>query len=293
MRVNWLGRCLAVLLLPLLAACSTRGIPAPSGTGEQAAARELLQRSAEAHGLNAWRGVNDISLSYTGEWAGLASRVQPVLVDAGYRQSTEERLLLGTTPLIAQHHEGPRGSKQVVRTPQTVRVHYDGLPDTQAERLAAAALVADGYRLFLTAPFHFLNGNLHLETGPDEMVDERLCATIIAVRRPGHGFSDEDRYQLFIDRTDYRLRRLRFSMEGLDSTRGAIAEVDFLEHREIAGVVWPVRFFERLRKPIPGLAVHSWWLTGLDVNRGLQAGEIEGPRFSGKAAPPAQGLVSP
>jgi len=283
-------RYLLVFILPLLTACASRGIPPTTAVGEQAAARSLLQRSAEAHGLTAWQNVTDISVSYAGQWASLASQLQPILVDAGFRKDSEERLLPGHDYLIAQHHEGSLGSKQVVRSANSISVLYNDVASTDPEKLAAAALVADGYRMFLTGPFYFLSGNLHLETGPDEIVDARPCHSIIAVRHPGHGLSGEDRYQLFIDRENGLLRRLRFSMEGLDSTRGAVAEVDFLEHREIAGIVWPTRFFERLRKPIPGLAVHEWQLTGLDVNRGLQAEEISGPRFSGKAAAPARRL---
>ena len=100
--------------------------------------------------------------------------------------------------------------------------------------------------------------------------------------------SIEDRYLLFIDRENYLLRRIRFTMEGLESTRGAIAEVDFFNHREIAGVTWPTRFYERLRKPIPGLPVHDWRLIGLDVNRGLNETDISEANFSAKAATPAR-----
>ena len=95
---------------------------------------------------------------------------------------------------------------------------------------------------------------------------------------------------LWLDRADGRLRRVRFSLEGLASTQGAIAEVDFVGHRDIGGVLWPVRFIERLKKPIPDLHVHDWQLVGLDLNRGLSASEIWTTGFSGKAAAPAQPL---
>ena len=79
-------------------------------------------------------------------------------------------------------------------------------------------------------------------------------------------------------------------MDGLESTRGAIAEVDFFDHQTIAGIVWPTRFYERLIKPIPNLPVHDWHLTGLDVNRGLSAADISGRQFSSRAALPAEAL---
>lgn len=281
------------LFLSLLGGCASNGIPPATATGEQAAARALLQKSAEAHGLAAFRQIKDVSVSYAGEWYGLVSRLQPTLIDADFRQGSEERLMRTPQPLLAQRHEGPKGSKQVIRSVDGVQVFYNGAAANERDVLAAAALVADGYRMFLTGPFYFLDGNLSLEQGSNEMVDGRDCATLVAVRRPGHGLSREDRYQLFIDRENHLLRRVRFTMEGLESTRGAIAEVDFFDHREIAGVTWPTRFYERLRKPIPSLPVHDWRLTGLDVNRGFNEADITGMAFAGKAVAPARPLAKP
>jgi hypothetical protein len=197
-------------------------------------------------------------------------------------------VLFRSSPLVGQRHVGPKGTKQVIRRSGDVQAFYNDAPSGDRDALAAAALVADGYRMFLTGPFYFLEGNLSLETGEDETVEGRACKTLVAVRRPGHGQSAEDRYLLFIDAENHLLRRVRFTMEGLESTQGAVAEVDFFDHKEIAGVVWPTRFYERLRKPIPSLPVHDWRLIGLDVNRGLTAADISGPTFSARAAEPAR-----
>lgn len=281
-------RLLPIAFLLLLGGCMSRGIPQASGNGEQPAARAVLQKSVEAHGLTAFRQIDDLSVSYAGEWYGLVAKIQPTLIDADFRQGSQERIIFKGGPLIAQRHLGPQGSKQVIRRANEVQVFYNDAPASDREVLAAAALVADGYRMFLTGPFYFLAGNLSLEVGEDESVEGRPCKTLIAVRRPGHGQSAEDRYLLFIDRENYLLRRIRFSMEGLESTQGAIAEVDFFDHQEIAGVTWPTRFYERLRKPIPNLPVHDWRLTGLEVNRGLNEEDISGANFSSKAAEPAR-----
>jgi len=283
-----LTRLLPIALLLLLGGCMSRGIPQTSGNGEQPAARAVLQKSAEAHGLTAFRQIDDLSVSYAGEWYGLVAKIQPTLIDADFRQGSQERIIFKGGPLIAQRHLGPQGSKQVIRRASDVRVFYNDVPASDKEVLAAAALVADGYRMFLTGPFYFLDGNLSLEVGDDESVEGHLCTTLIAVRRPGHGLSAEDRYLLFIDRENHLLRRVRFSMEGLESTQGAIAEVDFFDHQEIAGVTWPTRFYERLRKPIPSLPVHDWRLIGLEVNRGLNEADISGANFSSQAAEPAR-----
>lgn len=283
-------RLLPIVLVALLGGCMSRGIPLATSTGEQPAARALLQKSAEAHGLAAFRQIDDISVGYAGEWYGLVSKVQPTLIDADFRQGSQERILFKGGPLIGQRHLGPKGSKQVIRKADSVDVFYNDAPAADRDVLAAAALVADGYRMFLTGPFYFLDGNLTLEMGEDETVEGRPCTTLIAVRRPGHGLSAEDRYLLFIDTESHLLRRVRFTMEGLESTRGTIAEVDFFDHQKIAGVTWPTRFYERLRKPIPSLPVHDWRLIGLDVNRGLNAADIAGPAFSARAAEAARRL---
>ncbi|MDO9597479.1 MAG: hypothetical protein Q7J47_07145 [Azoarcus sp.] len=279
------------LLLPLFAGCASRGIPLPLEAGESPAARAILQASAQAHGLTAWQRLADVSVSYEGEWYGLVSRLQPTLVDAAFRQGSEERLLPGTSPVIAQHHRGPGGEKQVRRTSDNVLVSYNGQAADDEEVLAAAALVADGYRLFLTGPFYFLDGNTHLEQLGSETIDGRVCDVLLVVRQPGHGLSAEDRYLLYIDREQRWLRRVRFTMEGLASTQGAVAEVDFFDHRLIDGIVWPTRFYERLKKPIPNLPVHNWRLTGLDVNRGMQPGDLTDAGFIGRAAAPARSLA--
>ena len=277
-------RLLPIALLLLLGGCTSRGIPQATGSGEQPAARAVLQKSAEAHGLKAFRQIDDISVGYAGEWYGLVSKIQPTLIDANFRRTSQERIIFKDGPLIGQRHVGPGGHKQVIRQRGDVQVFYNDAPTSDRDVLASAALVADAYRMFLTGPFHFLDGNLSLEMGEDETVEGRACTTLVAVRRPGHGLSAEDRYLLFIDSENHLLRRVRFTMEGLESTQGAIAEVDFFDHREIAGVLWPTRFYERLRKPIPSLPVHDWRLIGLDVNRGLNASDITGPAFSIRAA---------
>lgn len=123
------------------------------------------------------------------------------------------------------------------------------------------------------------------------MLDGRAheCDVLRVRMAPGLGFSGSDRLALFIDRAERLMRRVRFSLDGLDSTRGAVAEVDTFDHAALHGVRWPTRFHERLLRPLP-LTVHDWRLTGLDVNRGLGRAEVSGPAFEGRAAAAAAGL---
>ena len=81
--------------------------------------------------------------------------------------------------------------------------------------------------------------------------------------------------------------RIRFTLEGLESTKGAVVETDFSDFILLHGVMWPTSFFERVTKPIPNLKAHRWSLLGLDINRGLVAEDFTGGKFSERAAVPA------
>ena len=286
------------LALPVLAGCAAP-IPRPMAGATSTAARTMLQASAEAHGMAALAGLADVSVSYAGQWRPLVGRLQPVLVDAGHRGGSQERLLLADR-LVAQSHTGPAGRKQVVRraapgSPGSARVWFDEQESQDRDQLHAAALVADGYSLFLLGPM-LLAGAWAAERAPAmDLADrERIaqdgqlyeCDVLRMRLTPGLGLSDADLVVFYIDAQTRLMRRVRFTLDGLDGTRGAVAEVDTLDHVPYAGVQWPTRFHEQLLRPVP-LPVHDWRLTGLDVNRGLQAGTVTGPAFTGRAADPA------
>ena len=91
---------------------------------------------------------------------------------------------------------------------------------------------------------------------------------------------------LYIAHDDRLMRRVRFTLNGLDATKGAVAEVDAGYHALLHGVNWPTLFHERLIRPVP-TPVHDWRLTGLDVDRGLTAAEVGGMALEGRALFPA------
>jgi len=293
---------LGLPVFPGLQACAPLWPALPPGETSPDAA-ELLAVSARAHGLAAFSSFNDLSVSYSGRWHRLVARLQPKLVDAGFRGDSQERLLL-RDGLVAQAHTGPRGHKYVLRQKVGgehggVRVWFNGEESLDDESLAAAALVVDGYGLFLAGPMWLVlsaqaGRSWTLRRAPSERITvngtAHVCDVLQVRLLPGIGFSAADRVTMYIDDDAHLLRRVRFSLDGLESTRGAVAEVDTFDHVTLEGVVWPTSFYERLLRPLP-LAVHRWRLTGLDVNRGLTAEDVLGGAFGGKAEAPAGSMA--
>lgn len=269
--------------------------PIPEDGTTDPAATALLNESAAAHGLASWRRIHDLNISYTGQWRALIGTLQPELTDTRFRGTSQERLLPGER-LSAQAHTGPGGQKEVLRhhgqgTDQgQVQVWYNGALTSDETLRHASALVADGYRLFLLGPLALVDQGLTMKLAGLEQVGDAACERLMVRLSPGLGLSRADQLVLCIDRRTRLVRRLRFTLDGLASTRGAVAEVDTYDFQNIHGVEWPTRFHERLRKPIPLLPVHDWQLTGLDINRGWSAQDISGPQFTGAAKAPAKAL---
>ena len=296
-RRRWLLASLALPAWPALSGCAAP-LPVSLNPSTTPAARALLDESAAAHGLAAFAKLDDLSLHYDGEWRPLIGKLQPALADPGFRGGSEERLLL-RAGLVAQAHTGPSGRKQVVRnaasgTQGDVRVWFNNEEARDTERRAAAALVVDGYSVFLLGPMVLAQRwsaqrSLVMELGGVERVNDHECDVLRVRVAPGFGFSSAEQIALFIDRKERLMRRVRFTLDGLASTQGAVAEVETFDHVTLHGVRWPTRFYERLLRPFP-LPVHDWRLTALDVNRGIEVAEVDGPAFGGKAVAPAAAL---
>lgn len=282
--------------LPWLAACTTPLPLGPRPPSDKVGALRL-QESADAHGLAAYRGIRDISIGYEGQWRPLINGIQPDVVDAAYRGSSQERLL-PHRHVIAQAYTGSAGRKQVVWRRGddatglgSVSVWRNGQPDTTTASLQAAALVAEGYGLFLLGPLWLVDRGLTVRSAGTEQVDGQPCDVVDVWLSPGLGEVAMDRVSLYIDRATDITRRFRFTLEGTPNTRGAVAEVDTFDHERRFGVLWPMRSYERVVHPLR-LPAHDWHVTGLDVNRGLTDADVSGPAFSGRAAAPATPLRS-
>lgn len=280
--------CSLIALMALLTACGSSQICTRDIKQSDANAMALLAASQKAHGGNALQKVRDVSVRYEGKWAAIGPRFQPVLVDKTFRGNSEERLLVNAWT-IAQVHSGSAGTKNVLRSPGKVAVAYNGTLSTDEEARRAAALVADAYTLFLIGPFYFDRPGVKITSAGEGFVDKAVCDLVLAVLRPGFGMADEDRVILSIDRADKKLRRVRMTLNGLESTRGAKVDVTFRDFRTIGGIVWPTDFDERIRAPFD-LHAHHWKILGLEINRGFQAADLTVGGFKGRAAAPTAQL---
>lgn len=281
-------RLLLAAAVSIAASCAAPQIATRTVKKSDPEAIALVEASQRAHGKEAFTKVRDVSMRYDGRWAPVGPRFQPVLADTGFRRGSEERLLVESR-VMAQEHSGPAGKKLVVREPGKVSVAYDGIVSNDNEIKHAAALVADAYTLFLLGPFYFDRPGVVLAANGEAVVDKAVCDQVLAILRPGFGFAKEDRVILFIDRGSKLLRRVRMTLSGLESTRGAEVDVTFRDFRAIDGIVWPTDFDERIRVPFD-LHAHHWRMLGLETNRGFRTSDLTTAGLKGSAARPSNPL---
>ncbi len=282
---------LTLMMGSALTSCTARLRPLPPLSIPDALA--LSRRAALAHGAAALGPIQDISVSYAGRFHTVVDRLQPLLVDAGHRGTAQDRII-PAQGLIAQAQAGPDGTKHVYRDTGDVQVWFDATRAQDRPRQDAAAVVADCYMLFLLGPAllagPWANRAAAMALAEPERItvggQDHECDVLRIHLTPGLGRSEADELALYIDRAEHLMRRLRFTLNGFQPTRGALAETDCWGHFTRSGIRWPTEFVERLLRPLP-LPVHEWRMTGLDLDRGLDRNAVLGPAFTGKAARPA------
>ena len=254
-------------MLGFLASCSLLREPAPGNARRVAGAGEaegVLRKSVATMG-DAWHRYDTVTVGYEGKWKWLAKKVQPTLTDPKFRKSSVEKYDI-SREMVLQEHRGPSGDKRVVRNRKGVEVRYLDALSTDPDSKAAAALVADAYTAFLFGPSWLLENGRDLEQVGSRKVDGERCDGVQGRLTPGFGFSNEDRFVAWVGQESGLLRRLQFTLEGLESTRGADVDVTFKDHWTARdGSRWPSLFVERVRRPIP-IKAHVWRMTSLKVD---------------------------
>lgn len=250
-----------------LAACASSRIPKDAVSHTTPEALSLLTASQRAHGAAAFSVVRDLNAKFSGEWGNFGPRFASKLADQRYRKESEEAIDL-VSGMTVQLHNGKGGRKFVLRAPGRASVWYNGQPETDPETVHAAAMVADASKMLLLGPLYFQRAGVTLSVAGTEKVDGADCDQVLAVLRPGFGFAAEDRVLLSIDRQTQRLRRARYTLNGLESTVDKEAEVTFGNWGERAGIIWATQYEERLNKPI-SLFFHRWTLVDIKANKGF------------------------
>jgi hypothetical protein len=209
---------LIALLLPLTGCVS---IPRLRPGGSDAKAVSILHEAAIAHGSDELHLIHNVNVRFEGKWNPIVAKVQPILIDDQFRGVSEERYLIAEAA-VGQSHIGLAGKKQVYRDRTTTHVWYNDAEATGIEVKNAAALVADNYRMFLLGPWFFEERGATVQYLGTDSVDGEKCDNLLANLKPGLGNSVKDRVIISIDRSHHLIRRLRVTVDGLESTRGAI-----------------------------------------------------------------------
>ncbi len=257
--------CLLGLGLSLLASCSNLSVPGKSAdTRTSAAAEAVLKRSAAKSG-NPWQRYDQVKVNYTGEWSAIATRLQPVLTDPGFRKSSVETYH-PRSGRVRQLYTGPQGTKQVTKQGSKTAVVFNGKVSSNSEVSNAAALVADAYTAFLFGPSWLIGRASELALLAPKPLGGERCTRVAGKLSPGIGSPAADYFIAWIGDDSGLMRRFQFSLNALDSTRGADVEVTFSDHWKAAdGSIWPNHFVETIERPIRTKA-HDWQLSGLQLN---------------------------
>jgi len=282
-------RLLVLAFVVTVAGCSAFPQARPGITfADGLSAEQLFEQCLAAHGGDIREYPGDINIATDGRWYSLIQRIQPVVSDAGFRITSEERFRPGDGT-YAIRHSGPKGSKQVLRTASGISVRYNSEPAVEDERRRATAMTNDAFQLFHFGPSFVKHRATAMTRLPDTRENGREYRRILATLSPGFGESSSDQVVLWIDSVSSRLFRVHLTLEGFETTLGAHVDTTFLAYHQVCPYLLPSRFSERVRGPLKILA-HEWHVTGMDLDRGWTDAEVSGPDFTGRAAVPATAL---
>lgn len=276
-----------LVLASLLAGCAS--FPPTSSNarfedGLDAAA--IFAACMETHGGDVREYPGNINISTDGQWYGLIQRIQPIVSDAGFRVTSQERYR-PRDGVYSVHHEGPLGSKQVVRTRDGIAVYYNGKRESDPVRIRATAMTNDAFQMFHFGPSFLKARATSMVRIADAREGGRTYRRLLATVKPGFGEAAQDQVVLWIDAQTSRLFRVHMSLNGFETTQGAHVDTTFLDYRKVGPFLLPVRFHERVRGPLR-IDAHDWYTTGIDLDRGWSAADIGGAAFEGAAVLPAK-----
>ena len=160
------------LALLMLAGCA-QTFPQPDPEHEFTdglSADALFERTLAAHGGDLREHPGDINLATDGDWGWWIQRIQPLVADAGYRVTAEERYR-PSEQLYTIRYAGPEGVKKIIREGRDITVYYDGEREDDADNLAATAMTTDAVKLFHYGPSFIKHRARNLTRLPDAEED--------------------------------------------------------------------------------------------------------------------------
>jgi hypothetical protein len=286
--LNWgtpaMRRLLCLILLALLlGGCAGFPKATPGARFDDGlTAQQIFDDCLAAHGGDMRDYPGDLNVSTDGHWHSLIQRIQPVISDAGFRVTSQERYR-PSIGLYAVHHHGPLGDKQVIRTPTGITVYYNGVRETDPVKLRATALTNDAFLLFHFGPTFIKARATTITRLPDDTEGGQRYYRLLATLSPGFGEAKSDDVVLWINPQTHLLYRVHLTLNGFETTQGAHVDTTFLAYRKLGRFTLPVQFNERVRGPIR-IPAHEWHTTDMDRDRGWQPADVQGPQFTGKAA---------
>ncbi len=284
------------LLLPAAVAVLLLGcapfptVPSDVSFDDGLTAEGLLERTLAAHGGDLSDDPVDFNLAMDGEWSSAIVRIQQVVTDAGYRISARERYRPADR-LYSVRHQGPDGTKTIIRQDENIRVYYDGVEETDPQILKASAMTTDAFELFHFGPSFLKRRAADMSRLPDQRENDIDYRRFLVVIRPGFGEAEEDQVVVWMHPETDLMFRVHITLNGFETTQGAHVDTTFLEYHRLGDYILPSRFAERVRGPIR-IHAHDWWLTGADHDRGWSLDEVRQAEFSGTAAD-AEGPLQP
>jgi hypothetical protein len=245
----------------------THAVRSGLGEGNEANSQEgkrwVLDAAAAAG--DPWKRCERVEMVLSGEWRRIVEKLQPGLVDSGYRKRSVE-VYEPRLNRVTQTHTGPMGSKRVLRSGRDLELRFDGVLATDPEKRASAALVADAYGLFGFGASWLADKGTDFELIGRKTLAGESCRLVQVTLTPGFGNSERDWVIAWIGEETKRLHRVQMTLLGLESTAGADVDVVFSEWRTgPKNTTWAGRYVEHVQRPILTKA-HEWQLDSLTVH---------------------------
>lgn len=279
-----MNACAQPLMRPAL---NTNGVQSNSQlTSQKTAGNALFKRTLKAHGGDSLSQLKDINLSVSGKWGAIPARIMPKVADQYYRVTSEEHFL-PNQGIYAAFHNGPAGTKKVVRMPGSAEVFYNNEVFKESDTLQATAMTSDAFVLFSLGPLALNRYQADFTQIADSNFKGKKYHRIYSRIKPGLGFAKEDEVVLWIDPDTYLTYILEVTLKGYPKTQNAHVNVRYLDYQQFGknnqySFTIPIHIIERVLAPI-NVHAHTWRVTGLDLNRGITLNDISGKKWKGLA----------